>query len=194
MPCYVMDRVAPLPRQIGSVICSSFYSQKALDQGVEAPLMCRLYFGKKEVRSSPRPSLFINPINFPLDVARYDLLCNECPNELDLKEEVAEGMGEMLARMHWIAGYDARDVEFVMAGSPYTAEMRAFDKNNGNVSELVNAFFSNDPYYPRPVLTDSLYTNFKQMYMRSCPEEYRTRGALFLQTIEARYAKQSATV
>lgn len=29
-------------------------------------------------------------------------------------EEVALEMGDMLARIHWRAGFDARDVEFVM--------------------------------------------------------------------------------
>ena len=88
--------------------------------------MCRLYFGREL-----RPSAFVNPCNFPLDVARYASLRQECPDALDAIEEVVEGMGEMLSRIHWVAGYDARDVEFVMAGSlrALTVQLYVIDYN-----------------------------------------------------------------
>ena len=71
--------------------------------------------------------------------------------------------------------------------------MHVFDKDNGDVSELIETF-SNDPYYPRPVTNDSLYNIFKQSYITSCLGEYCACGALFLEAIEARYAEKSATV
>ncbi|PIL29526.1 hypothetical protein GSI_08334 [Ganoderma sinense ZZ0214-1] len=197
--CYVMDRAAPLPPGIAELVRSKFYSERALASKAVAPLMCRLYFGKQL-----RPSAFVNPNNFPIDVTRYDALYMERQNTLLPKEEVAAGMGEMLSRIQWIAGYDARDIEFVMAGAPDAAmvrlyvidfnQMRSFDKHHGDVSQLADAFFSNDPYYPRPVQNDPIYGVFKDTYMSSCPSELRPRATLFLQTIEARQAAKSASV
>ena len=122
--CYVMDRAAPLPTSIGQAIRSKFYNDKG--KHLPIPLMCRLYFGREL-----RPSAFVNPCNFPLDVARYASLQQECPEALDAIEEVVEGMGEMLSRIHWVAGYDARDVEFVMAGSlrAFTVQLYVIDYN-----------------------------------------------------------------
>ena len=30
------------------------------------------------------------------------------------------GMGEMLGRLHWLASYDGRDIEFVMGGAAFS--------------------------------------------------------------------------
>ena len=117
--CYVMDRVAPLPRSIAQLIRTSMYPPKASE--LPTPLLGRLYFGKEL-----RPSAFVNTSNFPIDVARYRLLQDQSADELSPIEEVAEGMGEMLSRIHWNAGYDARDVEFVLAGDIYSAAARLY--------------------------------------------------------------------
>ena len=118
-PCYVMDRAAPLPRHIARRVRAHFYPRIASVQ-VPPPLICRLYFG-----TELRPSTFVSPANFPLDAARYDLL-RDGDEDLPPKHEVAEGMGEMLAVIHWQAGYDARDIEFVMAGAPDSAGLRFY--------------------------------------------------------------------
>ena len=68
--------------------------------------------------------------------------------------------------------------------------MRAFDRAAGDVAELVDAFFVNDPYYPRPVPGDALYDSFKRGYTSACPSEHRDGAALFLQAIEAHYAEK----
>ncbi|KAI9059095.1 hypothetical protein FKP32DRAFT_1688223 [Trametes sanguinea] len=112
--CYVMDRVAPLPPSIARFIRSSMYPSKASD--VPVPLIFRLYFGKQL-----RPSAFVNPNNFPIDASRYQLLRKEFPDYLLPIEEVVEGMAATLSGIHWDAGYDARDVEFVMAGTADSA-------------------------------------------------------------------------
>ncbi|KAF8903877.1 hypothetical protein CPB84DRAFT_1773605 [Gymnopilus junonius] len=197
--CYVMDRASPLPLRIAQVVLAKFYSDRARASDAPVPLMCRLYFGKEL-----RPSAFVNSNNFPIDVTRYDALRLERQDELMSKEEVASGMGEMLSGIHWNAGYDARDIEFVMAGSPEAAtvrlyvidfnQMRPFDKSSGDVAELADAFFSNDPYYPRPAQNAPLYIAFKEMYLSSCPSELRARATLFLQTIEARQAARGEAV
>ncbi|KAI1784401.1 hypothetical protein LXA43DRAFT_856436, partial [Ganoderma leucocontextum] len=106
--------------------------------------------------------------------------------------------GEMLALIHWGAGYDARDVEFVMGlvlptpqrchfmSSISSRCMRASERDKGDVSGLVDAFFANNPYYPRPVPGDVLYDPFRRGYIDACPSETRERATLFLQAIQAR--------
>ncbi|KAI1784387.1 hypothetical protein LXA43DRAFT_901731, partial [Ganoderma leucocontextum] len=178
-----------------------FYPTRVVSSSnsIPLPLMCRLYFGKEL-----RPSAFVDPVNFPLDAARYDLL-QDGDDDIPPKDEVAAGMGEMLAVIHWQAGYDARDVEFVIAGAPDSAavrlyvidfnQMRAFDRDKGDVAELVDGFFANDPYYPRPVPGDALYDSFKRGYIGACPSESRReRATLFLQAIQARHAERHPTV
>lgn len=83
-------------------------------------------------------------------------------------EEVVAGMGEMLSWIHWVAGYDGRDIEFVIAGAGFGVrfcvidfnQMRRLDSDQSCILGLVQAFFSNDPYYPRPVTSQSLYQTF----------------------------------
>ena len=65
--------------------------------------------------------------------------------------------------------------------------MRPYDKEDGtDVTPLVDAFFANDPYYPRPVPGHPLYDIFRQAYLRSCGTERRKGAELFLRSIEER--------
>jgi hypothetical protein len=84
----------------------------------------------------------------------------------------AKIMAEALAIMHWAAGIDANDVEFVLA-SPRSGELenstfdvpsigahamwvldfdccRPITLDEQGVEQACKAFFRNDPYYPRP--------------------------------------------
>ena len=72
-------------------------------------------------------------------------------------------------------------------------QLRVFDRVEGDLSELVDAFFVNDPYYPRPVPGDPLYDSFQRGYLSACPAEHRERAALFLQAIEAHHAENRLT-
>lgn len=158
VPAYIMDRAHVLPIQVRSSVRDLFYTEQARSQNVEPPRMCRLYLGK-----ILRPSQSIGSmINFPIDIARYTTLLRLFEGgELIGLDQIAGGMGEMLGRIHWVAGYDGRDIEFVMAGSGLGVryyvidfnQMRRFDREEwqSNVEGLIDAFFSNDPYYPRPV-------------------------------------------
>ncbi|EIW65102.1 uncharacterized protein TRAVEDRAFT_111798 [Trametes versicolor FP-101664 SS1] len=162
------------------------------------PLLCRLYLGEL------RPSPFVKTSNFPIDVASYGLLVDNFPEDLLPLEVVAQGIGEMLSRIHWTAGYDARDIEFVMGGDAHFyrthsyvpflmfLKMRAFDKDRDDVALLADAFFSNDPYYPRPTPGDQLYEEFKRSYVGSCPAKHLARAECFFGAIEDRQAANRA--
>ncbi|KAI0349356.1 hypothetical protein OH77DRAFT_1440469 [Trametes cingulata] len=196
--CYVMDRCAPLPPHIGEAIRTSMYPAKAVAAATPIPIICRLYFGKEV-----RPSAFVNPANFPLDVARYRQLVQNFAEDLPPIEEVIDGMAELLAKIHWDTGYDGRDIEFVLAGAPYAPvvrfylidfnQVREFDRQSGDVTALVDAFFANDPYYPRPIPGEPLYDVFKQAYLRSCRSEYRASAERFLRAIEEHQASRAAS-
>ncbi|KAI0351815.1 hypothetical protein OH77DRAFT_1523922 [Trametes cingulata] len=111
-------------------------------------------------------------------------------------------MAELLAKVHWDTGYDGRDIEFVLAGAPYAPvvrfylidfnQVREFDRLGGDVTTLVDAFFANDPYYPRPIPGEPLYDIFKETYLRSCDTGYRSGADRFLRAIEEQEASRTA--
>ena len=120
---YAMDHVPPLPLVVADTIKKLFYPPNS--SAARPPSLCRIYFGKviSEVGKDGRPNRFFNSANFPLDVNRYRMIkesdhADECGYP-DV-QEIVFGMGEMLGRFHWRAGYDARDVEFVMGGASFS--------------------------------------------------------------------------
>lgn len=50
-----------------------------------------------------------------MDVERYNAI-RDLIQDAPSVDDVAHGMGERLSRIHWLAGYDARDIKFVMGG------------------------------------------------------------------------------
>ena len=107
-PICAMDLIMPLPLPITSKI-RQFYP-KGFDT-LPGPSLCRLWFGKViETRSSK-----ISTNGFPLDVERCAVVAGK-DDASPTADEVAFGMGVMLGRIHWRAGYDGCDIEFVMGG------------------------------------------------------------------------------
>ncbi|KIL60785.1 hypothetical protein M378DRAFT_907321 [Amanita muscaria Koide BX008] len=91
-------------------------------------------------------------------------------------------MGELLGRLHWRAGYDGRDVEFVMGGVSFSGvamyiigfnQMRTWKRNPNEIQQLVEVFYANVPYYPRPNPDDPLYKEFSNGYLNAHPKESR---------------------
>jgi hypothetical protein len=117
---YAMDYIPPLSLVVADTVRKLFYLPNS--SAARLPSLCRVYFGKviSEVGKDGRPNRFFNSANFPLDVDRYRVI-KESDHEDECGypdvQDILFGMGEMLARLHWRAGYDARDVEFVMGGA-----------------------------------------------------------------------------
>lgn len=116
----------PIPLTTAKIVQSLFYPSDV--PHASDPTLCRLYFGKiiQAVSPSGRPNRFFNSANFSLDVARYyEILTiaqqEDC--EYPTVEEIAYGMGEALGRLHWCAGYNGRDVEFIMGGASFSGVM-----------------------------------------------------------------------
>ncbi len=108
---YALDLVLPLPEHAAMRLREAYFPPGAA--AASGPNLCRLYFGKEY---GPRRSQFANTHNFPLDVARYEALMRAYPDFQVTPKDIAKGMGETLGRIHLRAGYDARDIEFVLGG------------------------------------------------------------------------------
>lgn len=117
--------------------------------------LVRLYYGRRRFRAcGERRFGGFSLRNFPLHIDQMvDIGINM---DAHLKT-----MAEALAIMHWSAGIDADDVEFVL-GAPRSKESEPclwvldFDcckpitMDEDGVNAALEAFFRNDPYFPRP--------------------------------------------
>lgn len=221
---YAMDQVLPLPLSTAFLIRKLFYPPG--QDNAPVPSLCRLYFGKViDVTSSGgRPSRFFNSANFPLDVSRYRRMQEDTHvDEYSTVDDIVHGMGEMLGRLHWRGGYDGRDIEFVMGGASFSGvamnvidfnqvrhfesaddeikiifpKMRPWSRKEDGVHQLVDAFFSNDPYYPRPRRGDPLYQKFCLGYLEATLKVSKEDAELakaFLHAIEAEQATRDSAV
>ena len=73
--------------------------------------------------------------------------------------------------------------------------MRPWSWKKDEIHQLVEAFFINDPYYPRP--EDPLYQNFCLGYLEIHSKESKEATELaevFLRAIEAEQAKRDSAV
>ncbi|TCD63580.1 hypothetical protein EIP91_005219 [Steccherinum ochraceum] len=192
---YAMDRVHALPYGASKSIVRAYFPRSLQDATIA---LCRLYFGKVYPKT-PLPK-FVSTNNFPLDEQRYTKLFEDFSHLLQPADEVARGMGEILAKLHYKARVDGRDIEFVLGGTggaDFTYfiidfnQVRAWTKGS-DVAMLVSSFFDNDPYYPRPIPTNPLYTSFKRGYLEVCEPEDCTFAEIFLQAIEAEQAKRTS--
>lgn len=202
---YAMDHVQPLPLKFAYLLRSLFYSENAGD--APNPSLCRIYFGEviSEVGRGGRPNRSFNSANFPLDVARYQrILENDPAGEYPSVEDIMFGMGEILGHLHCCTGYDGRDIEFALGGMAFSGisfyvidfnQVRSWKKTLEDVPTLVEAFFNNDPYYPRPIRGDPLYAQFKDGYLSAYPTTSPLAIQLandFLCAIEVEQAKRAS--
>lgn len=73
--------------------------------------------------------------------------------------------------------------------------MRAWKRNKDEIQQLVDSFFINDPYYPRPRANDRLYEQFCTGYWAAHPSGSNDASEIaevFLRAIEAEQAKRDA--
>ena len=73
--------------------------------------------------------------------------------------------------------------------------MRTWKRDPNEIQQLVDSFFMNDPYYPRPNPNDSLYKEFSNGYMSAHPKELRDAidvGESFLRAIEDEHRRRIA--
>ncbi|KAJ9522626.1 hypothetical protein QJQ45_019704, partial [Haematococcus lacustris] len=170
---YSMQRVLPVPPALSSRIRAKFFPAQLRDGLKYKTFLARLYLGKYP---QPPPE----SCNFPLTAEMLD--------ELGLPvADIAEGMGRLLSRIHYLAGQDGRDIEFVLGGDKHDRpkffcidfdQMRDWD----DVQQLVTSFTTNDPYYPRPGMM--YWDAFKSAYLDEAPISASASARQFVERLE----------
>ncbi|KAH7322918.1 zinc finger protein-domain-containing protein [Stachybotrys elegans] len=183
----VAERVFPVPLPVREALvdtlCPSAIKkrkQEFLAQPENKSCLIRIYLGRRETTRTKTNLQNLKLRNFPLHVNEMEEM------DLDTKH-FAEVMAQALAILHWKAGVDGNDIEFVLGSSPmrfqrpslevtlqsdmltvakhcqYDFGQRStsiwiidfnqcteFQDDDTGLKQLVDAFFWNDPYYPRP--------------------------------------------
>ena len=170
----VNERIMPLGMDVRRLLAEKYCvghdaDAIAADEANECCLI-RPYLGRRRRQPSRQNRLgFFSLRNFPFHLDQME--------ELALPVEgYVVAMADTLAFLHWVAGLDASDVEFVLApsrvayegpslkGKGFTAATlgehdmwildfdccRRMDMDEGGVMQAARAFWRNDPFYPRP--------------------------------------------
>ncbi|KAH0438206.1 hypothetical protein CcaCcLH18_03473 [Colletotrichum camelliae] len=232
------ERIPPLPRIIRKslvdVFCPKEQTAKAVENKKNDACLVRLYLGLRRPRSVHTQGAF-SLRNFELTLDKMELL------GLDAMQFVAS-IAEALAVVHWKAGSDGRDVEFVLGGPPqrrisaegfgmldsniHTQRITTWRKagtvdgcagllqrsvcvwlldfnqcsrikaDAQGVKMAADAYWDNDPYYPRPTKDDGndsteghAWKEFKRVYLAKGMEilgEGATQPEDFIKSLEAK--------
>ncbi|KAJ4371199.1 hypothetical protein N0V83_004415 [Neocucurbitaria cava] len=187
------ERIPRVPRIISNKIVDLFCDGNApLSDFVKSNLdddacLIRPYLGRRRRhRQETSTSRFqrFSLRNVPLHIDQMEAL------GLDIRAYV-ETMADALALMHWGAQIDANDVEFVLApprGEPLSSSVfnceylgihcmwildfdccRPLSMDDAGIEKACQAFFKNDPFYPRPESEEAadkeLWKVFKQRFL-----------------------------
>ena len=193
----VTERIFPLPlpvrQSIVDTLCpKAVRNSKAefLTKAENKDCLVRLYLGRRN-DSRKIEARNVRLRNFPLHIDEMERL------GIDPKI-YAIPMAHALAILHWKAGVDANDVEFVLGSSPTTTsrptgqegqaatqdfqhrtisiwlldfnQCKQFSHDGEGMRKLVDGFWFNDPYYPRPNATNNkdkkLWEMFQDQYLK----------------------------
>lgn len=196
---YGMSRVYPLPSALRKKIIDLFCPAHLRNNPsitARKPHLARILLGRP-IPDPGRvaPQRFFDTYNFPLTRDRAELLGIDVVN-------TAVEMGRLLAQMHMKANNDARDIEIVLGANVTNDctryrepriwvidfnQVAQFDRTEGQIHRLVEAFFSNEAYFPRPRPSDELYQLFSQAYIAECGKIDNVAvmiGRMFVEALE----------
>lgn len=221
-PCNMIEgqRIPPFEESTRNMLIQAFcpdeIKQIIIDNELDRDCLIRPYLGRR--RTHPQNSQTSSRLkafslrNYPLHEDQME----ELAISNDDVQQYARIMAEALAMMHWIAGIDASDVEFVLA-SPNNNRHRIknslgdhamwlldFDvcrditMDANGVEKAVRAFWRNDPFYPRP--GKALWRTFRDQYLctsRECmnlchgqeKDQREPLPKLFIELVEAQGPK-----
>ena len=194
---YGMSRVYPVPSALRNKIIDLFCPAdlcKKPSITAPKPRLARILLGL------PIPELVVLPLersfdtyNFPITRDRAELLGIDVVN-------TAVEMGRLLAQMHMKAKNDAGGIKIVLGANVTDDSTRysepriwvidfnqvaPFDRTKGQIPRLVEAFFANEAYFPRP--SDELYQLFSQAYIAECGKIDNVAvmiGRMFIEALE----------
>ncbi|KAI9670340.1 MAG: hypothetical protein M1831_006554 [Alyxoria varia] len=115
----VAERIPPLPTPVQLSLLATFCPHKLKDtavnnkQNTEAAL-ARVYLGLRRPTTSPPSAASASLVNFELTLDGLEAM------NLGFQEKryYATAMAQGLAVIHWRAGIDGRDIEWVLGGAP----------------------------------------------------------------------------
>ena len=204
---YAMSRVYPLPSALRKKIIGLFCPENLRNNPsitASKSHLARILLGRLTADSGrTAPRRFFDTYNFPLTRDRAELIGIDVVN-------TAIEMGRLLAQMHMTAKNDARDIEIVLGANVTSASSRprepriwvidfnqvtSFDRTEEQIPRLVDAFFANEAYFPRPRPSDDLYQKFSQAYIAECGkiDEVAVRiGKTFIEALEKEQAAKAS--
>ena len=201
-------KIPPLGREIRDALvqlyCPSTLQEEAREMKRDKYCLLRVYLGRRR-RNSGRPNRFFSLKDFPLCLDQIEEI------GLDMGDFV-KGMAGMLTALHWGIGVDGRDVEFVLGGERGDGNVqgeavarlwlldfnqcRKVGRDEDGVRECMDAFWVNDPYYPRPNRKGGgngdrkLWDSFRREYLNAVElidgEEAMRWGRLFVEGVDQR--------
>lgn len=147
----VTERIWPLPKDIRTLLidkyCAPRIKEAAFSDAANKDCLVRVYLGSLQGKSG---GLFFSLRNFKMHLNQMVDL------QLDVKA-MAGRMGIAMAIIHWAAGTDGRDVEFVLGSSRTTNlwlldfnQVQSITMDEAGVAKAIEAVRINDPYLPRP--------------------------------------------
>ncbi|KAJ0414390.1 zinc finger protein-domain-containing protein [Aspergillus carlsbadensis] len=200
-----MQRIPPVSEATRELLieryCPAEMKSAILRSDTNRDCLIRPYLGRRRIQrtSSPtRPSkCFFSLRNYPLHIDQME--------GIGISEEDIMGysrtMADTLAFLHWVARIDGNDVEFVLA-APNDITNRNFGTkgtwNNAlglhemwildfdlarpmtmdehGVRQAANAFWKNDPFYPRPDQHSAIWKAFHEQYLSTSKEHISGTG------------------
>lgn len=129
-PCNAIqaERIPPIATQVQDMLidryCPAPLRQEIKLSDQNRDCLVRPYLRRRRVLADscrPRPKAFFSLRNYPLHLDQME----ELRISVAVIEHYARAMAEALAVMHWGAGVDGSDVEFVLAAPPGRASIRA---------------------------------------------------------------------
>ncbi|KAL3476046.1 zinc finger protein-domain-containing protein [Aspergillus californicus] len=185
-PCNTIhaQRIPPIPAETRQFIieryCPSQLIEDIMASDANRDCLIRPYLGRRRVQptATRRPSEFKEFKVFSL--RNYPLHVDQMEEIGILQDDIisyAKTMAEALAMMHWVAGVDGNDVEFVLAAPNMDKSLnhaakddkvysnvlgqhqmwmldfdlvRTMALDEDGVQQAVKAFLKNDPFFPRP--------------------------------------------
>ncbi|KAF9700698.1 hypothetical protein EKO04_002061 [Ascochyta lentis] len=189
----ISERIPPVPRSTRNKLVDLHCSNNALlstfvkTNPDDAACLLRPYLGRRKRLPKPEEQPTSRFHRFTL---------RNAPLHIDQMESLgldttayAESMADALALLHWGAGLDANDVEFVLApprdalSSTFHSDFlgthtmwildfdccRSLAVDEVGMQQACAAFFRNDPYFPRPgsggAADEALWGVFKRRFL-----------------------------
>jgi hypothetical protein len=201
---FSMGRVYPLPVRyrvkIVQLFCPPLLKDRCLTEAKSRAHVARILLGRTLDTSQRTASQrFFSTYNYPLTCDSAEKLGMDTV-------QIAQQMGGLLAALHMGASSDAKDVKIVLGGDYDRGLIRnpkvwVLDFNQCStitldhhcIPQLVDAFFENEAYFPRPREGDPLFASFASGYIAASSEnapKLLPLAKLFIEGVKVEQAKK----